>query len=61
MRSLPQIPEVGALQATDVDVHAIGISSQATGRRALLPQLRIKLEQLNAIHVVGVAGGVIPP
>ena len=61
MRSLPQIPEVGALQATDVDVHAIGISSQATGRRKLLPQIHIKLEQLHVIQVFGVAEGVIPP
>merc|ERR1719350_513706 len=56
-----QTPEEVALQALDADVHAIGISSQAAGHKALLPQLKAELEKLNATHIIVVAGGVIPP
>jgi len=56
-----QTPSEVALQALDADVHAIGVSSQAAGHRALLPQLRDQLREYGATHVVVVAGGVIPP
>jgi methylmalonyl-CoA mutase cobalamin-binding domain/chain len=34
-----QTPEEVAKQACDADVHVIGISTQATGHRILVPQL----------------------
>ena len=56
-----QTPSEVALQALDADVHVIGVSSQAAGHRALLPQLKKELEEQDAGHIVVVVGGVIPP
>ena len=49
------------MQAVDADVHAIGVSSQAAGHRALVPALREALRAAGADDVVVVCGGVIPP
>ena len=49
------------MQAVDADAHVIGVSSQAAGHRALLPQLNKELKKLDAEHIIVVAGGVIPP
>jgi len=56
-----QTPSEVALQAIDADVHVIGVSSQAAGHRTLLPALQKELKDLGAVHMVVVAGGVIPP
>ena len=56
-----QTPEEVAMQAVDADVHAIGVSSQAAGHRALVPALREALRAAGADDVVVVCGGVIPP
>lgn len=56
-----QTPIEVAMQAIESDVHVIGISSQAAGHKTLLPALKEELAELDAGHIVVVAGGVIPP
>ena len=48
-------------QAMDADVHVIGVSSQAAGHRALVPELMTKLKEAGLKDVIVVVGGVIPP
>lgn len=49
-----------ARSAVDADVHIIGISSQAAGHRALVPELMKELKKQGMEHVLVVVGGIIP-
>ena len=55
-----QTPEETAKQATENDVHVIGVSSLAAGHKTLVPQLIEQLKQLGREDIVVVVGGVIP-
>lgn len=54
-------PEEAARQASDNDVHVVGVSSQAAGHKTLIPQLIAALKAEQAGNILVVAGGVIPP
>jgi len=54
-------PEEVVRQAMDADVHVIGVSSQAAGHRALVPELMKRLREAGLNDVKVVVGGVIPP
>ncbi len=54
-------PEEVVRQAVDADVHVIGVSSQAAGHKALVPELMNQLKKAGMNDVVVVVGGVIPP
>jgi methylmalonyl-CoA mutase len=56
-----QTPEEVAKQATENDVHVIGISSLAAGHKTLIPQLLHTLKTLKREDILVIAGGVIPP
>jgi methylmalonyl-CoA mutase len=56
-----QTPEEVARQATDNDVHVVGISSLAGGHKTLVPALIDALGELGRSDIMVVAGGVIPP
>lgn len=56
-----QTPEEAAMQATENDVHVVGISSQAAGHKTLVPALIAELKRLSADDIIVVCGGVIPP
>jgi methylmalonyl-CoA mutase len=59
--ALFQTPEEVVRQAIDSDVHVVGISSQAAGHRALVPQLTAELlKQGVGSEMTVVVGGVIP-
>lgn len=49
-----------ARHAVDADVHIIGVSSQAAGHRALVPQLMEELRKQGMDDVLVVCGGIIP-
>jgi len=53
-------PSEVAQQAVDADVHMIGVSSQAAGHKALVPDLMKELSARNAKHILVTVGGVIP-
>jgi methylmalonyl-CoA mutase len=57
-------PEEVARQAVDADVHAVGVSSQAAGHKALVPALMRALDALQGQGQGGriqvIVGGVIP-
>ena len=53
-------PEEVAKQAVEADVHIVGVSSQAAGHKTLVPALSKALKDLDAGHIMIVAGGVIP-
>ena len=55
-----QTPAEVARQATDNDVHVVGVSSLAAGHKTLLPQLLAELKQLGREDILVIAGGVIP-
>ena len=55
-----QTPAEVARQATDNDVHVVGVSSLAAGHKTLLPQLLEELKQLGREDILVIAGGVIP-
>lgn len=55
-----QTPEEVAKQATENDVHVIGVSSLAAGHKTLIPQLIGALKKLGRPDIKVVAGGVIP-
>ncbi|AWN23553.1 methylmalonyl-CoA mutase [Deinococcus irradiatisoli] len=55
-----QTPEEAARQATENDVHVVGVSSQAAGHRTLIPALIEALRAEDAGDVLVIAGGVIP-
>ena len=56
-----QTPEEIALQASDNDVHFVGISSLAGGHKTLVPQTIAALKNLDREDIRVVVGGVIPP
>ena len=60
MGPLFQTPEEAAQDATDNDVHVVGISSQAAGHRVLAPRLVRALRERDAGEILVVCGGVIP-
>ena len=61
-------PEEVARQAVDADVHAVGVSSQAAGHKALVPALMRALDALQGQgqgqgqggRIQVIVGGVIP-
>ncbi|MBS1269781.1 MAG: Methylmalonyl-CoA mutase [Gammaproteobacteria bacterium] len=55
-----QTPDEAARQAIENDVHAVGVSSQAAGHKALVPAMLKRLRDQNAGGIVVVCGGVIP-
>ncbi|HWD06559.1 MAG TPA: methylmalonyl-CoA mutase [Amycolatopsis sp.] len=50
-----------ARQASEADVHVIGVSSLAAGHLSLVPALRHELAELGREDIMVVVGGVIPP
>jgi methylmalonyl-CoA mutase len=56
-----QTPEETAKQATENDVHIIGVSSLAAGHLTLVPELKAELKKLNRPDILVTIGGVIPP
>ncbi|MEV4600094.1 methylmalonyl-CoA mutase [Amycolatopsis sp. NPDC049253] len=50
-----------ARQASEADVHVIGVSSLAAGHLSLVPALRHELAELGRSDIMVVVGGVIPP
>jgi methylmalonyl-CoA mutase len=55
-----QTPEEAAKQATENDVHVLGISTLAAGHKTLIPQVIDELKRLGREDILVVAGGVIP-
>ncbi|MBO3273289.1 methylmalonyl-CoA mutase [Hymenobacter defluvii] len=55
-----QTPAEVARQATENDVHVVGVSSLAAGHKTLIPQLLAELRQLDRADILVIAGGVIP-
>jgi methylmalonyl-CoA mutase len=56
-----QTPEETARQATENDVHIIGVSSLAAGHLTLVPELKAELKKLGREDILVTIGGVIPP
>ncbi len=56
-----QTPAEAASQATENDVHILGISSLAAGHKTLVPQTIEALRALGREDIMVVVGGVIPP
>ncbi len=56
-----QTPEETARQATENDVHIVGVSSLAAGHKTLVPQLIEELKKLGREDIMVIVGGVIPP
>jgi len=56
-----QTPAETARQATENDVHIIGVSSLAAGHKTLVPQLIEELKNLGREDIMVIVGGVIPP
>ncbi|GAA3539710.1 methylmalonyl-CoA mutase [Amycolatopsis ultiminotia] len=54
-------PAEVARQATEADVHVVGVSSLAAGHLSLVPALRHELAELGRADIMVVVGGVIPP
>ena len=55
-----QTPAEAARQATENDVHVVGVSSQAAGHKTLIPALVQALKAEGAGDILVIAGGVIP-
>ena len=55
-----QTPEELARQASDNDVHVVGVSSQAAGHKTLVPQLINELRKMGGKDIKVVVGGIIP-
>ncbi|MEO6693128.1 MAG: methylmalonyl-CoA mutase [Saprospiraceae bacterium] len=53
-------PEEAVMQASDNDVHVLGISSLAAGHKTLVPQTIEALSKINRQDIMVVVGGVIP-
>ena len=53
-------PAEVARHAVDSDVHVVGVSSQAAGHKALVPELMGELEKAGLEETLVVCGGVIP-
>ena len=56
-----QTPQEAARQASENDVHILGVSSQAAGHKTLIPELIAALRQQGAGDVLVVCGGIVPP
>ena len=56
-----QTPLEVARQATENDVHVVGVSSLAAGHKTLIPKLKYELDQIGADDIMIIVGGVIPP
>jgi len=56
-----QTPEEAARQATENDVHIVGVSTHAAGHKTLVPALIEALKREGADDILVVCGGVIPP
>ena len=56
-----QTPEEAARQATENDVHLLGISSLAAGHKTLVPRALAELQALGREDILVIVGGVIPP
>jgi methylmalonyl-CoA mutase len=56
-----QTPEEAARDAIENDVHVVGVSSQAAGHKALVPELVQELRKQGGDDILVVCGGVIPP
>jgi methylmalonyl-CoA mutase len=56
-----QTPAEAARQATENDVHVLGVSSLAGGHKTLIPQVIEELKILGREDILVIAGGVIPP
>jgi methylmalonyl-CoA mutase len=61
MGPLFQTPAEAARQATENDVHIVGISSLAAGHKTLVPQVIEELRKLGRDDIMVIVGGVIPP
>jgi len=55
-----QTPKEAAKQASENDVHIIGVSSLAAGHKTLIPQLIEELKTIGREDIFVVCGGVIP-
>ena len=55
-----QTPKEAAKQATENDVHILGVSSLAAGHKTLVPQVIAELKALGRKDIMVIAGGVIP-
>jgi methylmalonyl-CoA mutase len=55
-----QTPAEVARQATENDVHVLGVSSLAAGHKTLIPQVIDELKKLGREDILVIAGGVIP-
>ena len=55
-----QTPEEVAKQATENDVHILGVSSLAGGHKTLVPAVIEQLNLLNREDIMVIVGGVIP-
>jgi methylmalonyl-CoA mutase len=60
MGPLFQTPAEAARQATENDVHILGISSLAAGHKTLVPEVIQELAKLGREDILVVVGGVIP-
>ncbi len=56
-----QTPAEAARQATENDVHILGISSLAAGHKTLVPETLQELKKLGREDIMVIVGGVIPP
>jgi methylmalonyl-CoA mutase len=55
-----QTPAEAARQATENDVHILGVSSLAAGHKTLVPQVIEELKNLGREDIMVIVGGVIP-
>lgn len=60
MGPLFQTPAEAARQATENDVHFLGISSLAAGHKTLVPETIAELKKLGREDILVVVGGIIP-
>lgn len=55
-----QTPEEAAKQATENDVHILGVSSLAAGHKTLVPKVIKELKKYGRADILIIVGGVIP-
>jgi len=55
-----QTPKEAAKQATENDVHILGVSSLAAGHKTLVPQVIEEMKKLGREDIMVIVGGVIP-
>lgn len=56
-----ETPESIARQASDNDVHVIGVSTLAAGHNTLVPKLLAELKKIGRQDILVIVGGVVPP